>query len=107
MLKPSVNSFKGVFECVCVANFPPLFTGEFSMCRVNNGGCQDLCLLTSEGRVNCSCRGDRKLLEDNTCIGNKNGLKHLDAREVIPHKDTFNMLSLRTILLEYLNRVQE
>uniref|UniRef100_H3DAP4 LDL receptor related protein 1 n=1 Tax=Tetraodon nigroviridis TaxID=99883 RepID=H3DAP4_TETNG len=40
---------------------------EFSMCRVNNGGCQDLCLLTSEGRVNCSCRGDRKLLEDSTC----------------------------------------
>nr|XP_061813958.1 low-density lipoprotein receptor-related protein 1-like [Nerophis lumbriciformis] len=41
---------------------------EFSLCRVNNGGCHDLCLLTSEGRVNCSCRGDRKLLEDNTCI---------------------------------------
>uniref|UniRef100_A0A8C8CDB4 EGF-like domain-containing protein n=1 Tax=Oncorhynchus tshawytscha TaxID=74940 RepID=A0A8C8CDB4_ONCTS len=43
---------------------------EFSLCRVNNGGCQDLCLLTSEGRVNCTCRGDgeRKLLEDNTCI---------------------------------------
>lgn len=47
-----------------------LCSGEFSLCRVNNGGCQDLCLLTSEGRVNCSCRGDRKLLEDNTCIGN-------------------------------------
>ncbi|CAB1353952.1 unnamed protein product, partial [Coregonus sp. 'balchen'] len=43
---------------------------EFSLCRVNNGGCQDLCLLTSEGRVNCTCRGngERKLLEDNTCI---------------------------------------
>uniref|UniRef100_A0A8C4Z0G3 EGF-like domain-containing protein n=1 Tax=Gadus morhua TaxID=8049 RepID=A0A8C4Z0G3_GADMO len=41
---------------------------EFSLCRVNNGGCQDLCLLTSEGRINCSCRGDRKLMEDNTCI---------------------------------------
>ncbi|KAI1892263.1 hypothetical protein AGOR_G00131550 [Albula goreensis] len=40
---------------------------EFSPCRVNNGGCQDLCLLTSEGRVNCSCRGERKLLNDNTC----------------------------------------
>ncbi|KAJ8403984.1 hypothetical protein AAFF_G00343340 [Aldrovandia affinis] len=40
---------------------------EFSPCRVNNGGCQDLCLLTSEGRVNCSCRGDRKLMEDSTC----------------------------------------
>ncbi|XP_064870487.1 low-density lipoprotein receptor-related protein 1-like, partial [Oncorhynchus nerka] len=43
---------------------------EFSPCRLNNGGCQDLCILTSEGRVNCTCRGDgeRKLLEDNTCI---------------------------------------
>ncbi|XP_053083242.1 low-density lipoprotein receptor-related protein 1 isoform X3 [Pangasianodon hypophthalmus] len=41
---------------------------EFSPCRVNNGGCEDLCLLSSDGRVNCSCRGDRKLLEDNTCI---------------------------------------
>lgn len=51
-------------------NFPHFCIGEFSLCRVNNGGCQDLCLLTSEGRVNCSCRGDRKLLEDNTCIGN-------------------------------------
>ena len=54
----------------CVVNFPHLCIGEFSLCRVNNGGCQDLCLLTSDGRVNCSCRGDRKLLEDNTCIGN-------------------------------------
>ncbi|KAK6321281.1 hypothetical protein J4Q44_G00082570 [Coregonus suidteri] len=43
---------------------------EFSPCRLNNGGCQDLCILTSEGRVNCTCRGDgeRKLLEDNTCV---------------------------------------
>lgn len=70
------------FVCVCVhmccfvwltfSYFPRLCIGEFSLCRVNNGGCQDLCLLTSEGRVNCSCRGDRKLLEDNTCIGNTN-----------------------------------
>lgn len=42
-------------------------SGEFSPCRTNNGGCQDLCLPTSDGRVNCSCRGDRQLLEDNTC----------------------------------------
>ncbi|KAG7218248.1 hypothetical protein INR49_020508 [Caranx melampygus] len=49
----------------------PRAGGEFSLCRVDNGGCQDLCLLTSEGRVNCSCRGDRKLLEDNTCIGKR------------------------------------
>uniref|UniRef100_A0AAR2JKN9 EGF-like domain-containing protein n=1 Tax=Pygocentrus nattereri TaxID=42514 RepID=A0AAR2JKN9_PYGNA len=41
---------------------------EFSPCRLNNGGCQDLCLLSSEGKVNCSCRGDRKLQEDNTCV---------------------------------------
>uniref|UniRef100_A0A673BUV4 Low density lipoprotein receptor-related protein 1Ab n=1 Tax=Sphaeramia orbicularis TaxID=375764 RepID=A0A673BUV4_9TELE len=40
---------------------------EFSPCRTNNGGCQDLCLPTSDGRVNCSCRGDRQLLDDNTC----------------------------------------
>lgn len=42
-------------------------SGEFSPCRTNNGGCQDLCLPTSDGRVNCSCRGDRQLLEDSTC----------------------------------------
>lgn len=54
---------------VNVSKRPLLFKGEFSLCRVNNGGCQDLCLLTSEGRVNCSCRGDRKLLEDSTCSG--------------------------------------
>ncbi|XP_062842266.1 low-density lipoprotein receptor-related protein 1 isoform X2 [Trichomycterus rosablanca] len=40
----------------------------FSPCTVNNGGCGDLCLLSADGRVNCSCRGDRRLLEDNTCI---------------------------------------
>lgn len=54
---------------VNLSELPLLFKGEFSLCRVNNGGCQDLCLLTSEGRVNCSCRGDRKLLEDSTCSG--------------------------------------
>ncbi|KAF3856478.1 hypothetical protein F7725_017201 [Dissostichus mawsoni] len=54
---------------------------EFSMCRVNNGGCQDLCLLTSEGRVNCSCRGDRKLLEDNTCIALNTTCNNLDEFE--------------------------
>uniref|UniRef100_A0A669F5C0 LDL receptor related protein 1 n=1 Tax=Oreochromis niloticus TaxID=8128 RepID=A0A669F5C0_ORENI len=54
---------------------------EFSMCRVNNGGCQDLCLLTSEGRVNCSCRGDRKLLEDNTCIALNTTCNSIDEFE--------------------------
>ncbi|KAK5872291.1 hypothetical protein PBY51_013006 [Eleginops maclovinus] len=54
---------------------------EFSLCRVNNGGCQDLCLLTSEGRVNCSCRGDRKLLEDNTCIALNTTCNNLDEFE--------------------------
>ncbi|AWP02987.1 hypothetical protein SMAX5B_014046 [Scophthalmus maximus] len=54
---------------------------EFSMCRVNNGGCQDLCLLTSEGRVNCSCRGDRKLLEDNTCIALNTTCNNIDEFE--------------------------
>uniref|UniRef100_A0A8P4GDR1 EGF-like domain-containing protein n=1 Tax=Dicentrarchus labrax TaxID=13489 RepID=A0A8P4GDR1_DICLA len=54
---------------------------EFSLCRVNNGGCQDLCLLTSEGRVNCSCRGDRKLLEDNTCIALNTTCNNIDEFE--------------------------
>lgn len=43
--------------------------GELSLCRVNNGGCQDLCLLTPKGHVNCSCRGERVLQEDLTCKG--------------------------------------
>uniref|UniRef100_A0A673BX90 Low density lipoprotein receptor-related protein 1Aa n=1 Tax=Sphaeramia orbicularis TaxID=375764 RepID=A0A673BX90_9TELE len=54
---------------------------EFSQCRVNNGGCQDLCLLTSEGRVNCSCRGDRKLLDDNTCIALNTTCNNIDEFE--------------------------
>lgn len=33
-----------------------------------NGGCGDLCLLTPYGRVNCSCRGERVLLDDNRCV---------------------------------------
>ncbi|XP_051787046.1 low-density lipoprotein receptor-related protein 1B [Erpetoichthys calabaricus] len=41
---------------------------ELSPCLVMNGGCDDLCFLTSEGRVNCSCRGERILLEDNRCV---------------------------------------
>ncbi|XP_037739600.1 prolow-density lipoprotein receptor-related protein 1 isoform X1 [Chelonia mydas] len=40
---------------------------ELSPCRMNNGGCQDLCLLTPKGHVNCSCRGERVLQEDFTC----------------------------------------
>lgn len=43
--------------------------GELSPCRVNNSGCQDLCLLTPKGHVNCSCRGERVLQEDFTCKG--------------------------------------
>ncbi|KAI4875165.1 hypothetical protein NFI96_001333 [Prochilodus magdalenae] len=50
--------------CLCLS----VPTGEFSPCRLNNGGCQDLCLLSSDSKVNCSCRGDRKLLDDNTCV---------------------------------------
>ncbi|XP_072349712.1 low-density lipoprotein receptor-related protein 1-like [Scyliorhinus torazame] len=42
---------------------------KLSPCKVLNGGCQDLCLLTPEGRVNCSCRGGRMLLDDFTCSG--------------------------------------
>ncbi|ETE71786.1 Low-density lipoprotein receptor-related protein 1, partial [Ophiophagus hannah] len=40
---------------------------ELSLCRVNNGGCQDLCLLSANGEVTCSCRGGRTLQEDLTC----------------------------------------
>ncbi|XP_078394167.1 low-density lipoprotein receptor-related protein 1-like [Cetorhinus maximus] len=40
---------------------------KLSPCKVMNGGCQDLCLLTPEGRVNCSCREGRTLLNDFTC----------------------------------------
>ncbi|XP_042180439.1 low-density lipoprotein receptor-related protein 1-like isoform X1 [Oncorhynchus tshawytscha] len=56
---------------------------EFSPCRLNNGGCQDLCILTSEGRVNCTCRGDgeRKLLEDNTCIAQNTTCSSVDEFE--------------------------
>ncbi|XP_037535815.1 low-density lipoprotein receptor-related protein 1 [Nematolebias whitei] len=54
---------------------------EFSQCRINNGGCQDLCLLTSDGRVTCSCRGDRKLLEDNTCTGANTTCSNMDEFE--------------------------
>ncbi|XP_076861463.1 low-density lipoprotein receptor-related protein 1-like isoform X3 [Brachyhypopomus gauderio] len=54
---------------------------EFSLCRVNNGGCQDLCLLSSEGRVNCSCRGNRKLLQDNTCVAPNTSCNSIDDFE--------------------------
>lgn len=52
---------------------PPSVLGELSPCRVNNGGCQDLCLLTPKGHVNCSCRGERVLQEDFTCKGEGGG----------------------------------
>uniref|UniRef100_A0A671SCE3 Low density lipoprotein receptor-related protein 1Ba n=1 Tax=Sinocyclocheilus anshuiensis TaxID=1608454 RepID=A0A671SCE3_9TELE len=41
---------------------------ESSPCSVNNGGCHDLCLLTPLGVVNCTCRGERILLDDNRCV---------------------------------------
>uniref|UniRef100_A0A8D0H854 LDL receptor related protein 1 n=1 Tax=Sphenodon punctatus TaxID=8508 RepID=A0A8D0H854_SPHPU len=44
-----------------------LSRGEQSPCRANISGCQELCLLTPKGHVNCSCRGDRVLQEDFTC----------------------------------------
>ncbi|MGH0120697.1 UNVERIFIED_CONTAM: hypothetical protein FKN15_035083 [Acipenser sinensis] len=45
---------------------------ELSPCKVINGGCDDLCVLTPDGRVNCSCRGERMLLDDNRCVYNRN-----------------------------------
>ncbi|XP_062904698.1 low-density lipoprotein receptor-related protein 1-like isoform X1 [Mobula hypostoma] len=41
---------------------------ELSACKIMNGGCHDLCLLTADGQVNCSCRGERILLDDNRCV---------------------------------------
>ncbi|KAG9261064.1 low-density lipoprotein receptor-related protein 1B-like [Astyanax mexicanus] len=41
---------------------------ELSPCTVNNGGCQDLCLITPRGTVTCGCRGERILLDDNRCV---------------------------------------
>ncbi|XP_043929607.1 low-density lipoprotein receptor-related protein 1B, partial [Protopterus annectens] len=41
---------------------------ELSPCAVKNGGCQDLCLLTADGQVNCSCRGNQILLDSNRCV---------------------------------------
>uniref|UniRef100_A0A3B4FER3 LDL receptor related protein 1B n=1 Tax=Pundamilia nyererei TaxID=303518 RepID=A0A3B4FER3_9CICH len=43
---------------------------QLSPCRHMNGGCGDLCLLTPYGRVNCTCRGERVLLDDNRCVEN-------------------------------------
>ncbi|MGH0132653.1 UNVERIFIED_CONTAM: hypothetical protein FKN15_051430, partial [Acipenser sinensis] len=41
---------------------------ELSPCKVINGGCDDLCVLTPDGRVNCTCRGERILLDANRCV---------------------------------------
>ncbi|XP_051039809.1 low-density lipoprotein receptor-related protein 1B-like [Phodopus roborovskii] len=46
---------------------------ELSPCALLNGGCHDLCLLTPDGRVNCSCRGDRVLLANNRCVSHTTG----------------------------------
>ncbi|XP_041434027.1 low-density lipoprotein receptor-related protein 1B-like [Xenopus laevis] len=43
-------------------------TCKLSLCSYLNGGCQDLCLITPDSRVNCSCRGDRVLVDDNRCV---------------------------------------
>ncbi|XP_029103120.1 low-density lipoprotein receptor-related protein 1B-like isoform X3 [Scleropages formosus] len=51
-----------------VAVAPDTNSCELSPCREMNGGCSDLCLLSADGMVNCSCRGDRVLLDDNRCV---------------------------------------
>lgn len=58
------------FDCFWPPNHLCLFVieGELSPCRHMNGGCGDLCLLTPYGRVNCTCRGERLLLDDNRCV---------------------------------------
>lgn len=64
-------------SCMCTAEdaLSPLSSipasGELSPCRINNGGCQDLCLLTHQGHVNCSCRGGRILQDDLSCQGER------------------------------------
>lgn len=64
--------------CFCLI----LIEGQLSPCRHMNGGCGDLCLLTPYGRVNCTCRGERVLLDDNRCVCKSSGLLclHLRAR---------------------------
>lgn len=52
------------WNCFCLI----LIEGQLSPCRHMNGGCGDLCLLTPCGRVNCTCRGERVLLDDNRCV---------------------------------------
>ncbi|XP_058529110.1 prolow-density lipoprotein receptor-related protein 1 isoform X2 [Ochotona princeps] len=54
---------------------------ELSPCRINNGGCQDLCLLTHQGHVNCSCRGGRLLQEDLTCRAVNSSCREQDEFE--------------------------
>lgn len=63
------------WRCLFFGSFWPsnhfcliVIEGELSPCRHMNGGCGDLCLLTPYGRVNCSCRGERVLLDDNRCV---------------------------------------
>lgn len=58
-----VTASKG-WTCFCLI----LIEGQLSPCRHMNGGCGDLCLLTPYGRVNCTCRGERVLLDDNRCV---------------------------------------
>lgn len=61
--------------CVCLE-------GELSPCRHMNGGCGDLCLLTPNGRVNCTCRGERVLLDDNRCVCKSNVI--IDVTNMLP-----------------------
>lgn len=62
----------------------PSVSGELSPCRVLNGGCGDLCLLTPDGTVNCSCRGERILLDDNRCVCKF----HLHIHRAMPPSDS-------------------
>ncbi|XP_068084350.1 prolow-density lipoprotein receptor-related protein 1 [Anabrus simplex] len=42
-------------------------------CRIQNGGCEDICKLDVAGAVLCSCYGDRRLLVDERrCVDNNN-----------------------------------
>ncbi|XP_078716677.1 prolow-density lipoprotein receptor-related protein 1-like isoform X3 [Lampetra fluviatilis] len=45
---------------------------ELSPCKVMNGGCEDLCHITEDGRFNCKCRGERVLVDGTRCVARKN-----------------------------------
>ena len=51
---------------------PKRHPGRENPCAIDNGGCEALCLINTEGRVGCRCPHRKKLQKDGkTCIGRK------------------------------------